>query len=199
MAFDAAVYFLLIVAVVMGFRSGLLRALATIVGYLAAAPVVVAATPLIATLLADAPAPRVWLALGGVFVVMGIVLGALCRAAVTAMFGPTASLPDRAAGALLGAARIGLLAVLMVAIFDRVIPPNVQLPFLADSRLRPLLSPAAAAGLRSLPPDVEDFIERWKRTRGLAALHAGRAHERAISKSGHRFCVRSRANLLIGA
>jgi len=43
--FDAAIYLALFVAVVMGFMSGLLRSLATIVGYLAAGGLAVALAP----------------------------------------------------------------------------------------------------------------------------------------------------------
>jgi membrane protein required for colicin V production len=71
------------------------------------------------------------------------------------------------AGALLGAARIGLVAVLIVLIFDRIIPADRQPPFLVDSRLRPYLSAAAQKGLKSLPPEVDDYIARLKRERGV--------------------------------
>jgi membrane protein required for colicin V production len=63
--------------------------------------------------------------------------------------------------------RIGLLAVLMVVIFDRIIPSNRQPPFLADSRLRPILSMAGQQGLKTLPPDVADFIDQLKKQRGI--------------------------------
>ena len=43
--FDAAVTAVAILAIVMGFMSGLLRSLATILGYLIAAPIAVALTP----------------------------------------------------------------------------------------------------------------------------------------------------------
>lgn len=39
--------------------------------------------------------------------------------------------------------------------------------FLAGSRLRPILSMAGELGLRSLPPDVAQMIDRLKRERGL--------------------------------
>lgn len=169
--FDAVVIGLLIVAMGLGFRSGLLRALATIVGYIAAAPTTMALTPLVTTLLAGqttAPAAQTtWVVIAVIFILTGLVLGALCRAAIGAMFGPHANLPDRFAGALLGAARIGLIAVMMVVIFDRIIPPHVQPDFLAGSRLRPYLSTAGAAGLKSLPPEVDDFIDKIKRGYGL--------------------------------
>jgi membrane protein required for colicin V production len=71
------------------------------------------------------------------------------------------------AGALLGAVRVGLLAVLIVVIFDRIIPAGREPAFLKGSQLRPILSQAGRAGLKSLPPDIEDYIDRLKRQRGL--------------------------------
>jgi membrane protein required for colicin V production len=105
--FDAVVYACLAVAVVLGFSSGLLRSLATILGYLAAAPVAFFAAPTLAPLV-------------GVFLAAGIVFGALLRLVVSGLVGKRVSLPDRLAGALLGAVRIGLIAVLIVLVFDRV-------------------------------------------------------------------------------
>ena len=55
--------------------------------------------------------------------------------------------------------------LLLVLIFDRMIPPGRDPPFLADSRLRPILSKAGQAGLKSLPPEAADFIDRLKRAR----------------------------------
>jgi membrane protein required for colicin V production len=168
--FDAAVYVCLIVAVVMGFKSGLLRALATIIGYLAAAPFAVAVAPALALFLGQQfhmPQLQPWPVLVGLFAVAGLIVGALLRRAITDLVGEKISIPDRLAGATLGAVRVGLLAVLMVIIFDRIIPPNVQPGFLAGSRLRPILSVAGQQGLRSLPPDVADYIDRVKRARGI--------------------------------
>ena len=70
------------------------------------------------------------------------------------MVGPNVSIPDRVAGALLGAVRVGLLAVLLVLVFDRIIPPGREPAFLQGSQWRPVLSQAGQQGLRSLPPDV---------------------------------------------
>jgi len=168
--FDAAVVVCLVVAVVFGFRSGLLRSLATIFGYLAAAPVTVALMPSLAPLLAEnlRPSPaQVLLVVAAIFIVIGIVLSALLRRTVSALVGPTPSAPDRIAGALLGAVRIGLLAVLMVVIFDRIIPEHREPPWLTQSRLRPILSRAGQLGLKSLPPDVVNYIDRLKRARSL--------------------------------
>jgi membrane protein required for colicin V production len=74
---------------------------------------------------------------------------------------------DRMAGAMLGAVRIILLAVVLVLIFDRIIPPGREPAFLAGSQLRPILSAAAAQGLQSLPPDVVEYIDRLKREHGI--------------------------------
>jgi len=168
--FDAAVYLCLFVAVVMGFSSGLLRSLPTIFGYVAAPPIAVAAghylTPMLISQL-KLPASQAWLGLAGSFLVIGFVLGALLRLAISEMVGPTISIPDRLAGAILGAVRIGLLAVLIVVIFDRVIPAGREPAFLIGSQWRPVLSQAGQAGLKSLPPDIVNYIDRLKRARGI--------------------------------
>jgi membrane protein required for colicin V production len=166
-SFDIVVLALALTAVVMGFQSGLLRSVATIIGYLCAAPVALVATPGLSSLLAErahvaATPPLVFV---GIFLVVGIITGALLRTAISELVGPEPSLPDRIAGATLGAVRIGLLAVLMVVIFDRMIPPDREPGFLKESRLRPALSWAGQRGLRSLPPEVADYIDRLKRER----------------------------------
>ncbi|MGH6665628.1 MAG: CvpA family protein [Pseudolabrys sp.] len=164
--FDAAVYLCLAVAVITGFRSGLLRSLATIFGYLAAMALSVALTPLVIAQF-QMPPVQTWLVYVGIFFAAGVLLGALLRLAISETVGPDISPPDRMAGALLGAVRVGLLAVLIVVIFDRIIPAGRDPAFLKGSQLRPILSQAGAAGLKSLPPDVADYIDRLKRERGL--------------------------------
>jgi membrane protein required for colicin V production len=168
--FDIAVYVCVAFAIIMGMNAGLLRSLATIFGYLVAAPLAVATAPFVTPILVDQfrmPASQSWIALTGIFLAFGIVISALLRHAVSEIVGPNISIPDRLAGALLGAVRIGLLAVLMVVIFDRIIPAGREPAFLTGSQLRPILSQAGQAGLKSLPPDVADFIDRLKRERGL--------------------------------
>lgn len=168
--FDAVIYLCLAVAVIAGFRAGLLRSLATIFGYIAAAPLAVAAAPYLAPILISQfklPPSQTWLAFTGVFLVIGFLLGALLRLAVSELIGPDISAPDRAAGAFLGAIRIVLLAVLIVVIFDRVIPAGREPAFLTGSKLRPILSQAGQAGLKSLPADIADYIDRMKKERGL--------------------------------
>jgi membrane protein required for colicin V production len=154
--FDAVVYFFL--------------ALAVVLGYLAAAPVAFFAAPTLAPLLAEKMQNSpwaYWAALGGVFLAAGIVFGALLRLAVRALVGERISVPDRLAGALLGAVRIGLIAVLIVLVFDRLIPPGREPAFLKGSTLRPILSRAGEAGINSLPPEVIETIDRVKRARGF--------------------------------
>jgi membrane protein required for colicin V production len=168
--FDAVVYAVALVAIVMGFHAGLMRSLATILGYLIAAPIAVAVAPAVTARVPEQftmSPDKTWLVLCGVLLVVGVVVSALLRYAVSEFTGPDVNLLDRLAGALLGAARIGLVAVLIVLVFDRIIPADRQPPFLADSRLRPILSVAGQKGLKSLPPDVAELIDRLKRERGI--------------------------------
>ena len=53
--------------------------------------------------------------------------------------------------------------LLLVLVFDRIIPPGREPGFLKGSQWRPVLSSWGQYGLRSLPPDVEDYIDRLKR------------------------------------
>jgi membrane protein required for colicin V production len=168
--FDAVVATVAILAIVMGFNAGLLRSLATILGYLLAAPIAVAITPyLTAFALGPSALPpgNTWLVPFAVFIAVGVVVSALLRIAVGEFIGPDINLFDRVAGAALGAGRIFLVAVLIVVIFDRVIPADRQPRFLVGSRLRPYLSAAGQKGLRSLPPEIGDYIDRLKRERGI--------------------------------
>lgn len=168
--FDGAVYLFLAVAIISGFRSGLLRSLATIFGYVIAAPVAVAIMPYVTPILTERlklPPAQSSLAFFAVFLVIGFILAALLRGAVGEMSGAHISAPDRAAGAFLGAIRVVLLAVLMVMVFERIIPAGREPAFLKGSTLRPILSQAGKEGLRQLPPDVTEFIDRMKRERGL--------------------------------
>jgi membrane protein required for colicin V production len=169
-SFDAAIYVCLAVAVVIGFNSGLLRSMATILGYVAALPFAVTGAPRLSSLLTERfhlPETDPWLVVIGIFLVVGVVVSALLRHAVRELVGDRISIVDRLAGSVLGAVRVALLAVLMVVIFDRIIPAHVEPEFLAGSRLRPILSVAGRKGLKSLPPDVADYIDRLKKDRGL--------------------------------
>jgi membrane protein required for colicin V production len=168
-AFDAVVAAVAVLAVVLGFNAGLLRSLATIFGYLIAAPLAVAITPYVTAIaLGRSMAPaNAWLMLVIVFIAAGAGISALLRIVVGEFVGPDVGAFDRVAGAALGAVRIGLIAVLIVVVFDRVIPADRQPQFLVGSKLRPYLSAAGQAGLQSLPPEVESYIDRVKRERGL--------------------------------
>jgi membrane protein required for colicin V production len=168
--FDAAVYVCLFLAVVMGFMSGLLRSLATIIGYLAAMSLAVALAPQLSPLLTERfklPPTQSWLLFAVAFLAAGMALSALLRLAISETVSPKVSIPDRVAGALLGAVRVGLLAVVVVLVFDRIIPPGREPAFLKGSQWRPVLSRAGQQGLRSLPPDIAAYIDRLKRERGL--------------------------------
>jgi membrane protein required for colicin V production len=168
--FDAAVYLCLFLAVVMGFLSGLLRSLATIFGYVAAMALTVALAPRLAQLVTEQfklPPAQTWVAFVLFFVAAGMAISALLRFSVRELVGEKISIPDRVAGAMLGAVRVVLLAVVLVLIFDRIIPAGREPAFLKGSQWRPVLSKAAQQGLRTLPPDVEAYIDRLKKERGL--------------------------------
>jgi membrane protein required for colicin V production len=165
-SFDVTVYLVLAVAVVAGFRAGLLRSGVTILGYLVAMPIAVWATSLIVPQIggnASVSATQNSLIFFGSFVVAGMVLGTLLRMAVNDAIGSDIGLGDRLGGAALGAIRVLLIAVTMVLVFDRLIPPALQPAFLAGSQLRPLLSVAGQKGFRSLPPEVTAYIDQVKR------------------------------------
>ena len=169
-SFDAVVYAVTAIAVVTGFRAGLLRSLATIGGYVVAMPLAVSLTPLVAPFVTDrmsGPLVQSQTLFFIVFFAVGILFGALFRLALSELVGQTISLPDRLAGAMLGVARIGLVAVTLVLIFDRIIPAGRQPAFLAGSKLRPVLLAAGQAGLKSLPPDVTAYIDQLKRGRRI--------------------------------
>jgi membrane protein required for colicin V production len=169
--FDAAVIGATLVAIVMGYRSGLLRSLATIVGYLLAAPVAIVAapklTPLFAARTPSSPEDPGLLMIAGVFLLVGFVTAALLRNAVGLLAGEDVGVPDRVFGGALGAVRVLLLAILMALIFERIIPAKHEPAWLAQSQLRPLLSAAGEQGVRKLPPDVIAQIDRMKKERGI--------------------------------
>ena len=170
MIFDAVIYALIALAMVMGFISGLLRSMATIIGYVIAAPIALGVAPALSFLLArhlDMPPAYNGMVVVGLLLVLGMIFAALLRRALSDVTGPRVSLPDRIAGAALGAVRIGVVAVLIVVIFDRMIPPGVEPAFLAGSQLRPPLSAAGQAGVKQLPPEVTAYIDRLKRGRGI--------------------------------
>jgi membrane protein required for colicin V production len=168
--FDVAIYVCLFIAVVMGFMTGLLRSLATIFGYIAGMGVAVVAAPRVTPVLTTylkMPTLQTWIVIVAIFVAVGAVLSALLRLAISEMVGTNISVPDRVAGAALGALRVVVLTIKLVVIFDRTIPPGQEPAFLKGSQWRPVLSSAAQRGLRFLPSDVEAYIDRLKRNRRL--------------------------------
>jgi membrane protein required for colicin V production len=176
-AFDAAVVAVVIVLALLGFRAGLLRSLADILGFVIAAPLAVALAPYFSSAAPAAPAAPAaaagspWgqnsLVLFGLLLVGGILFAQLLRHTIEDFAGSDIHLLDRSAGFLLGAVRALLVAITIVLIFDRIIPIGREPEFLKGSKVRPLLSLAAQRGLRSLPPEVSDYIDRLKRERGL--------------------------------
>jgi membrane protein required for colicin V production len=103
----------------------------------------------------------------GIFLVAGMVLGKLMRMALDETIGSEAGIGDRLAGAVLGAVRVGLVAITLVLIFDSLVPSDRQPAFLTGSQLRPLLSVAGQRGFRSLPSEVAATIDRLKRDRRI--------------------------------
>ena len=169
-AFDAVVIAVVIVLALLGFRAGLLRSLADIFGFVIAAPLAVAVTPYFSSA-AHAAVSSPWgqnsLVFFGILLVGGILFAQLLRHALVDFAGSDIHLLDRSAGFILGAVRALLVAVTIVLIFDRIIPVGREPEFLRGSKLHPWLSLAAQRGLRSLPPEASDYIDRLKRERGL--------------------------------
>ena len=168
--FDVIVITAVVVGIVIGFNAGLLRSLATILAWLIAAPVAVAITPRLTTLAFGqnaASSNQTSLLLCVALIAIGLIMSAVMRAAVSEFVGPDISLFDRVAGATLGFVRISLIAVLIVVIFDRLIPTDREPQFLAGSRLRPYLSAAGKAGLQSLPPEIDEYVDQLKRQQGI--------------------------------
>src|SRR3982751_1809905 len=132
-SFDAVVYLGLVVAIVTGFNAGLLRSAVTILAYLVAMPIAVWAMSLV-SLGGDGNTGSPWaqnsLLFFGIFLIAGIVLGKLMRMALDDIIGHEAGIGDRLAGALLGAVRVGLVAITLVLIFDQLVPPDRQPAFL---------------------------------------------------------------------
>jgi membrane protein required for colicin V production len=168
--FDAVVTAVTVLAAVMGFMSGLLRSLAAILAYLIAAPIAVALTPRLTAFIFGqftVPSDQTWIALFVAFVALGFLISVLLRKLVDELAGEDIGVFDRIAGAALGAVRIFLVAVLIVVMFDRLIPADRQPAFLIGSKLRPYFSAAGQRGLETLPPEIADYIDRIKRDRGL--------------------------------
>jgi membrane protein required for colicin V production len=169
-SFDAAVYLGLMVAVVAGFNAGFLRSLVTILAYLVAMPIAVWAMSFVSPRIGsefDSPLMQNSLLFFGIFLVAGIVMGKMMRMALDETVGSEAGIGDRLAGAVLGAVRVGLVAITMVLIFESLAPLDRRPAFLTDSQLQPLLSAAGQRGFKSLPPDVAAYIDRIKKERRI--------------------------------
>lgn len=164
--FDIVVCVVTLVAMITGFKVGLIRSAATILGYISAAPVAIAATPFVSRMLAGQGAASTTqnsLVFFCIFLAVGILVGSLLRLAIDETVGPVRSFPDRFVGLALGAVRAVLVAVTVVLVFDRIIPPGRDPAYLAGSKLRPILSQAGQRGLRSLPPETAAYIDQIKK------------------------------------
>ncbi|HEY3677761.1 MAG TPA: CvpA family protein [Bradyrhizobium sp.] len=168
-SFDIVVCLALIIAMVAGFRAGLLRSAITILAYLIAMPVAVWIMSLISPAIghSDGPVMQDSVLFFGVFLATGIAFGWLARMALDDLIGSETGFGDRLAGALLGAVRVGLVAVTLVLIFDQLVPADRQPAYLVGSQLRPWLAMAGQKGFRSLPPDITAYIDRLKRDRHI--------------------------------
>jgi membrane protein required for colicin V production len=168
-SFDAVVYLALAIAVAAGFRAGLLRSAITILAYLVAMPISVWIMSLLAPAIdgGGAPLTQNSVLFFGIFLAAGMLLGWLARMALDDAIGSETSFGDRLGGALLGAVRVGLVAVTLVLIFDQLVPADRQPAYLVGSQLRPWLSMAGQKGFRSLPPEVAAYIDRLKRDRRI--------------------------------
>jgi hypothetical protein len=71
------------------------------------------------------------------------------------------------AALFLGAVWIGLVAITLVLILDRLVPADRQPAFPVGSHLRPLLSIVGQKGFSSLPPDVAATIDRLKQAQRI--------------------------------
>lgn len=158
-AFDAAVALSAAIAIIFGFRTGLLRSVATIVGYLCAAPIAVKVTSLTAPTGSTAQAAVIFCI---AFVGIGFAMATAFRTGVSDMVGTEVGIADRVAGSALGGIRVMLIAVTLVLVFDRIIPAGREPLFLTHSSLRPFLSIIGQAGLKSLPPETTAFIDQIK-------------------------------------
>jgi membrane protein required for colicin V production len=169
-SFDAVIYLGLVIAMVAGFNTGLVRSAVTILAYLVAVPIAMwamsALSPPANGKLVSAFAQN-GLVFFGVFLFAGMALGKLARLAVDEATGAQAGPVDRLCGAVLGAVRVGLIAVTIVVVFDRLVPTTVQPQWLNGSKLRPLLSAAGQRGFNSLPSNVAATIDRLKRERQI--------------------------------
>ena len=166
--FDAVVYLGLVIAMVTGFNTGLVRSAVTILAYLVAVPIAIWAMSALsppANGKVVAAFAQNGLVFFGVFLFAGMALGKLARVMVDEATGLHAGPVDRLCGAVLGAVRVGLIAVTIVVVFERLVPLQPQ--WLSGSKLRPWLSAAGQRGFNSLPPDLAATVDRLTRARQI--------------------------------
>ena len=169
-SFDIAVSIALVVAMVTGFNAGLVRSAVTILAYLVAMPLAVWIMSLLSSHInaaTVAPLAQHSLIFFVVFLITGMALGKFARMAIDDTIGSEPGIGDRLLGALLGATRVGLVAITLVLVFDQLVPADRQPAYLVGSQLRPVLSMAGQKGFRSLPPDVANYIDRLKRAQQI--------------------------------
>src|SRR6201996_8314973 len=168
--FDIAVSIALLVAMVAGFNAGLLRSAATMLAYLIGMPLAVWLMSLLSAhfdIATHASMAQPTLMFFAVFLITGMVLGKIARVAIDDAIGSETGLGDRLLGALLGAARVGLVAITLVAVFDQLVPADRQPGYLTRAPMCPLLSLGGPRGPPSLPPDAASYIDRLKRARPI--------------------------------
>jgi len=168
-SFDIAVYLGLLIAVMVGFNTGLLRSAITILAYLFAMPIAVWAMSIVPQTdgKADSVFAQHWILFLIIFLLIGMVLGKFARMAVDDAIGSEPGFGDRLGGAALGAIRVVMVATTLVLVFDQLVPDDRQPGFLKGSQLRPLLSAVGQRGFRSLPPEATAAIDRLKRERRI--------------------------------
>src|SRR3569833_3111099 len=169
-SFDLVICCALAIAVYTGFRTGLLRSGVTILAYLLAMPLAIGAVAAMAP--HEQPPPdsllnQNWVQLLAALLVTGVALGKLGCIMLDEAIGSETGIGDRLGGAALGALRVVMVAITLVLVFDRIVPPDHQPKFLHGSQLRPLHSLAGQKGFRSLPPEVADVIGRLRQERRI--------------------------------
>jgi membrane protein required for colicin V production len=164
--FDWVILLVAVLSALSGFATGLLRSLASLVATALATVIAVIANPHVAPLIAQA-LPQPWMRDAGAFLIVffagAVILGFLFQTLVSLAFGPVVSFGDRAAGLTLGVVRALLVVVLVVVMFDRLIPTAREPAWLSGSALRPAISTLGAHGLRSLPTGVTEAIDAMRR------------------------------------
>jgi len=164
-SFDLTVCLALVIALVSGFKTGLLRSGVTILAYLLAMPLAIGVVAAMAPPLAPPPDSLLhqnWLQFFAAFLVIGVALGKIGRIMLEEAIGPEAGIGDRLGGAGLGALRMAMVATTLVLVFDQLVPIDRQPQFLNGSQLRPLFSLVGQKGFRSLPPEIATLIDQLK-------------------------------------